>query len=168
MNGFELKEKINLLKNRINETETDLKKNPLSYATKDDLLVGKVKRFDYLGKHQERLGMLRELASLERLQEKFNVETMSKYNGEQISLAEAIKLHGMYTKTVVILSSIQQNEDILPRYSANVTKDSVHVPYLQLTEENFLTLRAEKDRLEKMVSEMKALIATMNAQIVRE
>jgi hypothetical protein len=166
MNGFELKEKIELTKKRIKEVEMDIQRaSTIEYGKSEDVQYEKVEKISVVELFENKTKLNSELAFLEKSQEMFNVQTMLKFETQTLSLSEIIKLYGMKAKQISELEVIISSRYGLPAYNRSITKDSLMIPYLK-AKETEQELKNVKHSFEEQLSVLKSLIATGNSKTI--
>ncbi len=168
MNGFDLKEQIDLAKKRIKEVEREISRcGNIEYEERDLIQSNKIERLDVVALLNNKSTLDEELAYLEKLQEKFNADTKLTFKNKSYSLSELIKFYGMKTKNLSLLEIVISSEVDLPAYKRNLTKDSRTEPYFKCSSTKSSMMEC-KHQLESEISKIKGLIAQGNMQIVQE
>lgn len=168
MNGFDLKEQIELAKKRIKEIEREISRCAnVEYEERDLIQSNKVERLDIVSLLNDKSVLDGELAYFEKLQEKFNAETKLTFKDKNYSLSELIKFYGMKTKNLSLLENVISTEVGMSAYKRGLTKDSRTEPYFKCSSTKS-SMMEYKHKLEGEISKIKGLIAQGNMQIVRE
>lgn len=168
MNGFELKEKIEVVKKQLKENERLLTRDPSVFIDKTRETVTQEYLTDLF---ETRTALQENLTKLEVLQERFNLETiLDGPSGKKVSLAECIKLRGMVDSTNKLLqNSVLLLEGITSaRYRQTQTKDSVYIPELRYDKSDIKLLPELVAKNDEYLGKIKALIAEGNSRTIRE
>lgn len=168
MNGFELKEKIEVVKKQLKENERLLTRDPSVFIDRTRETITQESLTDLFS---IRTTLQENLTKLEVLQERFNLETiLDGPSGKKISLAECIKLRGMVDSTNKLL----QNSVLLlesttnARYRQTQTKESAYSVELRYDKSDTKKLPELVVKNDEYLGKIKALIAEGNSRTIRE